>query len=195
MKKPDLQTEGVISFYDGVWILKYQNEFKERAEQKETTPERSMSFLDLKRSIPIAGNRRVPTYKRLLQEKQTIIAATSVGNAKITVYQSGYVIYEDGTRRTVMEKQKDLYDPLKMAPILHRLMLYATKYNCSILVAESKPRICYEDTYFALTVKSVMQIQKSQQGCFVLTQTRDELKQKCKAVKFKLDAQKTLCWV
>lgn len=22
MKKPDLQTEGVISFYDGVWILK-----------------------------------------------------------------------------------------------------------------------------------------------------------------------------
>lgn len=102
MKKPDLQTEGVISFYDGVWILKYQNEFEERAEQKETTPERSMSFLDLKRSIPIAGNRRVPTYKRLLQEKQTIIAATSVGNAKITVYQNGYVIYEDGTRRTVM---------------------------------------------------------------------------------------------
>ena len=28
-----------------------------------------------------------------------------------------------------------------------------------------------------------MQIQKSQQGCFVLTQTRDELKQKCEAVK------------
>ena len=40
-----------------------------------------------------------------------------------------------------------------------------------------------------------MQIQKSQQGCFVLTQTRNELKQKCAAVKFKLDAQKTLCWV
>lgn len=104
MKKTDLQTEtvqGVISFCDGVWILKYQNECEEKAEQKETTPERSMSFLDLKQSIPIAGNRRVPTYKRLLQEKQTIIAATSVGNAKITVYQNGYVIYEDGTRRTV----------------------------------------------------------------------------------------------
>lgn len=94
-----------------------------------------------------------------------------------------------------IERQKDLYDPLKMAPILHRLMLYATKYNCSILLAESKPGICYEDTYFALTVKSVMQIQKSQQGCFVLTQTRNELKQKCEVVKFKLDAQKTLCWV
>ena len=29
MKKPDLQTgaiQGVISFCDGVWILKYQNE-------------------------------------------------------------------------------------------------------------------------------------------------------------------------
>lgn len=105
MKKIDLQAEtiqGVISFCDGVWILKYQNEFEERAEQKETTPERSMSFLDLKRSIPIAENQRVPTYKKLLQEKQTIIAATSVGNAKITVYQNGYVIYEDETRRTVM---------------------------------------------------------------------------------------------
>lgn len=94
-----------------------------------------------------------------------------------------------------MERQKDLYDPLKMAPILHRLMLYATRYNCSILLAESKPGICYEDTYFGLTVKSVMQIQKSQQGCFALTQTRDELKQKCEVVKFKMDAQKTLCWV
>jgi hypothetical protein len=94
-----------------------------------------------------------------------------------------------------MEKQKNLYDPLKMAPILHRLMLYATRYNCSILLAESKPRICYEDTYFALTVKSVMQVQKSQQGCFVLAQTRNALKQKCEVVKFKLDAQKTLCWV
>lgn len=61
-----------------------------------------MSFLDLKQSVPTAENRRVPTYKRLLQEKQTIIAATSVGNAKITVYQNGYVIYEDGTQRTVM---------------------------------------------------------------------------------------------
>ena len=83
MKKIDLQAEaiqGVISFCDGVWILKYQNEFEERAEQKETTPERSMSFLDLKRSIPIAENRRVPTYKRLLQEKQTIIAATNAKN-------------------------------------------------------------------------------------------------------------------
>lgn len=105
MKKIDLQAEaiqGVISFCDGVWILKYQNEFEERAEQKETTPERSMSFLDLKRSVPTAENRRVPTYKRLLQEKQSIIVATCVGNAKITVYQNGYVIYEDGTRRTVM---------------------------------------------------------------------------------------------
>lgn len=46
-----------------------------------------------------------------------------------------------------MGRQKDLYDPLKMAPILHRLMLYATRYNCSILLAESKPRMCYEDTY------------------------------------------------
>ena len=93
MKKIDLQAEaiqGVISFCDGVWILKYQNEFEERAEQKETTPERSMSFLDLKRSVPTAENRRVPTYKRLLQEKQSIIAATCVENAKITVYQNGY---------------------------------------------------------------------------------------------------------
>ena len=126
MKKPDLQTEGVISFYDGVWILKYQNEFEERAEQKETTPERSMSFLDLQRSIPIAGNRRVPTYKRLLQEKQTIIAATSVGNAKITVYQNGYVIYEDGMRRTVIKnhphwKITEIYMD-KVTPVSGHLM-------------------------------------------------------------------------
>ena len=129
MKKIDLQAEtiqGVISFCDGVWILKYQNEFEERAEQKETTPERSMSFLDLKRSIPIAENRRVPTYKRLLQEKQTIIAATSVGNAKITVYQNGYVIYEDGMRRTVIKnhphwKITEIYMD-KVTPVSGHLM-------------------------------------------------------------------------
>ena len=105
MKKPDLQTvavQGVVSFCDGVWILEYQNELEERAEQKETKPERSMSFLDLKQSISTAENRRVPTFKKLLQEEQTIIAATSVGNARIAVYQNGYVVYEDGTRRTVM---------------------------------------------------------------------------------------------
>lgn len=37
MKKIDLQAEaiqGVISFCDGVWILKYQNEFEERASRK-----------------------------------------------------------------------------------------------------------------------------------------------------------------
>ena len=94
-----------------------------------------------------------------------------------------------------MEKQKDAYDPLKMAPILHRLVLYAKRYNCSILVAENRSRICYEDTYFALTIKSVMQIQKSQQGYLVLTQTRDELKQRCDDIKFKVDVQGLLYWV
>lgn len=94
-----------------------------------------------------------------------------------------------------VEKQEDVYDPLKMAPILHRMMLYAKRYNCSILVAENSPRICYEDTYFALTVKSVLQIQKSQQGYFVLTQTRDELKQRCDDIKFKVDLEKTLYWI
>ena len=94
-----------------------------------------------------------------------------------------------------MENQNDIYDPLKMAPILHRLMLYAKKYNCSILVAEHRPRICYEDTYFALTVKSVMQIQKTQQGYFVLIQTRDGQKQRCDDIKFKVDLQKTLYWI
>ena len=111
----------------------------------------------------------------------------------IAEFQPALVILNNISK--CMEKQEDVYDPLKMALILHRLMLYAKRYNCSILVAENRPRICYEDTYFALTVKSVMQIQKSQQGCFVLTQTRDELKQKCEVVKFKMDAQKTLCWV
>ena len=94
-----------------------------------------------------------------------------------------------------MEKQEDVYDPLKMAPFLRRLILCAKRYNCSILVAENSPRICYEDTYFALTVKSVMQIQKPQQGYFVLTQTRDELKQRCGDIKFKVDLQKTLYWI
>ena len=94
-----------------------------------------------------------------------------------------------------MEKQKDVYDPLKMAPILRQLMLYANRYNCSVLIAEGKPGICYKDTYLALTVKSVMRIQKSQQGYFVLTQTRDELKQRCDDIKFKVDLQKTLCWI
>lgn len=94
-----------------------------------------------------------------------------------------------------MEKQKDAYDPLKMAPILRQLMLYANRYNCSVLIAEGKPGICYEDTYLALTVKSVMRIQKNQQGCFVLKQTRGKLEQKCDGIKFKVDAQGTLCWI
>ena len=56
MKKTDLKTvavQGVVSFCDGIWILEYQNEFEERAEQKETKPERSMSFLDLKDPFPL----------------------------------------------------------------------------------------------------------------------------------------------
>lgn len=93
-----------------------------------------------------------------------------------------------------MEKQKDVYDPLKMAPILRQLMLCASRYNCSVLIAEGKPGICYEDTYLALTVKSVMRIQKNQQGCFVLKQTMSELEQKCDDIKFKVDAQGTLYW-
>ena len=93
------------------------------------------------------------------------------------------------------EKQKNLYDPLKMAPILHWLILYANRYDCSVLIAENNPGICYEDTYFALTVKSVIQIQKNQQGYFVLKQTRDELERKCGDIKFKVDAQGTLCWI
>ena len=111
----------------------------------------------------------------------------------IAEFQPALVILKNISK--CMEKQEDVYDPLKMAPILHRLMLYAKRYNCSILVAENRPRICYEDTYFALTVKSVMLIQKSQQGYFVLTQTRDELKQRCDDIKFKVDLQKTLCWI
>ena len=50
MKKPDLQTEGVISFYDGVWILKYQNS-RTRDQEVETIPscinERAMRFADV----------------------------------------------------------------------------------------------------------------------------------------------------
>ena len=94
-----------------------------------------------------------------------------------------------------MEKHEDVYDPLKMAPILRQLMLYANRYNCSVVIAEGKPGICYEDTYPALTVKSVMRIQKNQQGCFLLKQTRGELEQKCDDIKFKVDAQGILCWI
>ena len=111
----------------------------------------------------------------------------------IAEFQPALVILKNISK--CMEKQEDVYDPLKMALILHRLMLYAKRYNCSILVAENRQRICYEDTYFALTVKSVMQIQISQQGYFVLTPTRDELKQRCDDIKFKVDLQKTLCWI
>ena len=111
----------------------------------------------------------------------------------IAEFQPSLVILKNISKS--MEKQEDVYDPLKMAPISRQLMLYANRYNCSVLIAEGKPGICYEDTYLALTVKSVMRIQKNQQGCFALTQTRNELKQKCEVVKFKMDAQKTLCWV
>lgn len=111
----------------------------------------------------------------------------------ITEFQPALVILKNISE--CMEKQKDVYDPLKMALLSRRLMLYANKYNCSVLIAEGKSGIGYEDTYLALTVKSVMRIQKNQQGCFVLEQTRGELEQKCDGIKFKVDAQGTLCWI
>lgn len=109
MKNANSQNEaipGAVSFCGGIGILEYQCVFEERLEKEETTPETGKSFLDLKRDLPVAGSRRVPTYKKLLDERQTVIATTSIGNAKLSAYQNGYAVYEDGMRRTVMPIHK-----------------------------------------------------------------------------------------